>query len=141
MRSIAAALFFLAVTLPSLAMADAPAPPPATDAKAKPKKAELMDINTATADQLKTLPGITDEIAGKIIAGRPYKGKDALLKQKMVDKDGYAKIRELIIAKQAKKEAAPAKTAAPAPAPKSAAPKNDAVLGGAPAAAPPSGAH
>ena len=62
----------------------------------KPKKAQAMDINAASADELKTLPGVTDDIAGKIIAGRPYTGKDQLLKQKIVDKDEYAKIRPLL---------------------------------------------
>lgn len=73
-----------------------------TTTKKKPKRSELMDINTASADQLKTLPGVTDDIAGKIIAGRPYTGKDQLLKQNMVDKDEYSKIRPLIVAKQPK---------------------------------------
>ena len=68
----------------------------------KTKRADLMDINTASADQLKTLPGMTDDIAKKIIAARPYTGKDQLLKQNIVDKDEYAKIRPLIIAKQPK---------------------------------------
>ncbi len=68
----------------------------------KPKRSELMDINTASPDQLKTLPGMTDDIAGKIVAGRPYTGKDQLLKQKIVDKDEYAKIRPLIVAHKPK---------------------------------------
>ena len=68
----------------------------------KPKRSELMDINTASTDQLKSLPGISDDVAGKIIAGRPYTGKDQLLKQKIVDKDEYTKIRPLIVAKQPK---------------------------------------
>ena len=68
----------------------------------KTKRADLMDINTASADQLKTLPGMTDDIAKKIIAARPYSGKDQLLKQNIVDKDEYAKIRPLIVAKQPK---------------------------------------
>ncbi len=68
----------------------------------KPKKAPAMDINAASADELKTLPGVTDDVAGKIIAGRPYSGKDQLLKQKIVDKDEYAKIRPLIVAHQPK---------------------------------------
>jgi DNA uptake protein ComE-like DNA-binding protein len=68
----------------------------------KPKRSELMDINTASADQLKTLPGMTDDIAKKIIAARPYMGKDQLLKQNIVDKDEYAKIRPLVVAKQPK---------------------------------------
>ena len=32
----------------------------------------LLDINTAEAGQLKTLPGLSDEDVKKIIAGRPY---------------------------------------------------------------------
>ena len=68
----------------------------------KAKRAELMDINTASDDQLKTLPGITDDQVKKIVAGRPYTGKDQLLKQNIVDKDEYAKIRPLIHAKQPK---------------------------------------
>ncbi|MCU1279007.1 MAG: hypothetical protein JWM53_2553 [bacterium] len=73
-----------------------------TETTKKAKRSELMDINTATADQLKTLPGITDDLAKKIIAGRPYTGKDQLLKQKLVDNGEYAKIRPLIVAKQPK---------------------------------------
>ena len=68
----------------------------------KPKRAELMDINTASDDQLKTLPGMTDDVVKKIVAGRPYTGKDQLLKQNIVDKDEYGKIRPLIVAKQPK---------------------------------------
>jgi DNA uptake protein ComE-like DNA-binding protein len=68
----------------------------------KPKRSELMDLNTASADQLKTLPGMTDDVAKKIIAARPYTGKDQLLKQNIVDKDEYAKIRPLVVAKQPK---------------------------------------
>jgi hypothetical protein len=61
-----------------------------------------MDINTASEDQLKTLPGVTDDVVKKIVAGRPYTGKDQLLKQNIVDKDEYGKIRPLIVAKQPK---------------------------------------
>jgi competence protein ComEA len=68
----------------------------------KPKRSELMDINSASEDQLKTLPGLTDDQIKKIVAGRPYTGKDQLLKQNIVDKDEYAKIRPLIHAKQPK---------------------------------------
>ena len=85
----------------------------------KPKRSELMDINTASADQLKSLPGISDEVAGKIIAGRPYTGKDQLLKQKIVDKEEYAKIRPLVVARQPKAiggQGAVEKHAGPGPA-------------------------
>ena len=56
----------------------------------KGKRAALLDINTATDDALKALPGITDDQVKKIVAGRPYTGKDQLLKQNIVDKDEYA---------------------------------------------------
>ncbi len=98
----------LGAATPALAEEAAPAAKPAVEApKTTPavkstKKASLMDINTATADELKTLPGMTDELSQKIIAGRPFKGKDQLLKQNIVDKAEYAKIRSLIVAKQPK---------------------------------------
>ncbi len=115
---------------------DAKAADAKSDAGAKPKKGKgkLMDINSASADELKTLPGITDELAGKIVAGRPYTGKDQLLKQNIVDKDEYAKIRPLIHAYQPKAGQGAADTAAkPAAAP---AAKPAAEPAPAPAAAP-----
>jgi competence protein ComEA len=87
----------------------APAKPaaPAAEKKAetaKPAaKAEPVDINTATEEQLKAIPGVGDVYSKKIIAGRPYAKKDQLKSKKIIPADLYEKIKEQIIAKQAKK--------------------------------------
>ena len=73
--------------------------------KAEPATAKqgLIDINTATEADLKALAGIGDVYSKKIIAGRPYASKDQLVSRKVVPKATYDKIKDKIIAKQAKK--------------------------------------
>ncbi len=65
--------------------------------------ADLVDINTATAEQLKSLPGITDENAQKIIAGRPYARKNQLKQKNIITPAAYEGIKAKIVAKKAKK--------------------------------------
>lgn len=68
-------------------------------------KEEPLDINSATDEQLKKIPGIGDEYAKKIVAGRPYAKKDQLKTKNILPAAVYDKIKDKIIAKQAKKDA------------------------------------
>lgn len=62
--------------------------------------AEQLDINTASMEQLKVLPGIGDAYSKKIIEGSPYKRKDELVQKKVIPQATYDKIKDQVIAHQ-----------------------------------------
>ena len=103
-----------AFVTPSFAQAVQPAVPgntsPAPTTKpikpVKPKPAEkpaatqLLDINTATEEELRALKGVGDRRAANIIKNRPYKGKDELVQKNIIPPAVYAGIKDRIVAKQ-----------------------------------------
>lgn len=74
--------------------------PPSDTKTTTTKAADLIDINTATADQLKGLPGIGDVYSKKIVANAPYANKAQLVSRKVLPQATYDKIKDRIIAKQ-----------------------------------------
>jgi competence protein ComEA len=100
-----AAASLLAVGLAGAASAQtaAPSAKPATPAAAPAATtpaAPLIDINSATKEELSALKGIGPARSDAIVKGRPYKGKDELVRKSIIPESVYADIKDQIIAKQ-----------------------------------------
>ena len=95
----------LALTLNSataVAQGKGKATPKTTATKSPPAKAALLDLNSASKQELMTLPGIGDALSQKIMDGRPYARKDQLVTKNIVPQATYDKIKDQVIAKQKK---------------------------------------
>ena len=106
-----AALGLLTALAAASALAQAPqtSPAPASRPAAAPAapaaqpaltKAPLIDINHASKEELDALPGIGAIRAEAIIKGRPYKGKDELLRKKVLPSNVYEGIKDRVVARQ-----------------------------------------
>jgi DNA uptake protein ComE-like DNA-binding protein len=96
-----------AFVVPSFAQTAQPSPPGKTspapgmkDTKAKSAAEQLIDINTASEEELRSLKGVGDIRAANIIRNRPYQRKDELVQKKIIPEAVYAGIKDKIIAKQ-----------------------------------------
>ena len=94
--------FLLAV--PAAAQTASPPKSPSSPAEAAPTTTEhtggLVDINSASAEELDKLPGVGPARAQAIISHRPYHGKDDLTHRKIIPENVYNEIKDKIIARQ-----------------------------------------
>ena len=95
---------FLSVVAVALATGQSSAPKKssAKTVNSAPATGGLIDLNTATVDQLDALPGIGPALAQKIVAGRPYRSKADLDTKKIIPHSTYQKIKDQVVAHHAK---------------------------------------
>jgi DNA uptake protein ComE-like DNA-binding protein len=94
LRVLVGAVFLLAVIGVVVSVPLGPSP-----VLAAAEKDDLLDLNTATAEQLMALPGIGEAYSEKIIKGRPYARKDELVQRKILPRATYKQIKRKIVAR------------------------------------------
>jgi competence protein ComEA len=96
----------MVLALPAMAQTTSPSKSPSSPAATAPSKSksqqagELVDINSASAEELDKLPGVGPARAQAIIKNRPYGGKDDLNNRKIIPPNVYNQIKDKIIARQ-----------------------------------------
>ncbi|HEY0161078.1 MAG TPA: helix-hairpin-helix domain-containing protein [Edaphobacter sp.] len=93
----------LAATLFSTLPLSMAAQLPTKAATAAAAATSKLDINTATPDQLKAIPGIGDAYSKRIIDGRPYTAKNQLVSRGILPQGVYDKVKDQIVASKVKK--------------------------------------
>jgi len=106
-RYLAAMGLTILLAVPVVAQTTSPPRSPSAPAAAAPsttgkseKASELVDINSASPEELDKLSGVGPARAQAIIAGRPYNGKDDLAQRKIIPPNVYGQIKDKIIARQ-----------------------------------------
>lgn len=64
--------------------------------RGRPDEGRRIDLNTASLDQLTTLPGVDDTTARSIIGGRPYRTRDDLVGKRILSEAVYETIKDRI---------------------------------------------
>jgi competence protein ComEA len=98
------------LALPGVAQTTSPSKSPSSSTSTAPsatgkptgksEQDQLVDINSASAEELDRLPGVGSARAQAIIAHRPYNGKDDLKQRKIIPPNVYSQIKDKIIARQ-----------------------------------------
>ncbi len=80
------------------AMPATPAKPAVSPQATVAPNAAMVDINSASAADLKGLPGVTEAEAAKIVQGRPYKEPGDLVSKKILSETAFSKIKDRLTA-------------------------------------------